>query len=101
MANYGRISATLCRLERKNTYGVNAETGEYAAYSRPGNEYTSNRSISGILIICRECLWNSGVIIRPIGKENLILVYGQGVWDLDMIRLHLTIFVGKDRRLAR
>lgn len=41
MANYGRISATLCRLERKNTYGVNAETGEYAAYSRPGNEYTS------------------------------------------------------------
>lgn len=24
----------------KNTYGVNAETGEYAAYSREGNEYT-------------------------------------------------------------
>ena len=63
-----------------------------------------NRSISGILIICRECLWNSGVIIRPIGKENLILVYGQGVWDLDMIRLHLTIFcrerpsIGKMKR---
>lgn len=27
--------------KEKNTYGVNAETGEYAAYSRPGNEYTS------------------------------------------------------------
>ena len=48
-----------------------------------------SRSISGILIICRGCLWNSGVIIRPIGKENLILVYGQDVWDLDMIRAAL------------
>ena len=39
-----------------------------------------SRSISEILIICRmQCLWNNGVIIQPIGKENLILVYGQGV----------------------
>ena len=39
-----------------------------------------SQSISEILIICRmQCLWNSGVIIQPIGKENLILVFGQGV----------------------
>ena len=32
--------------KEKNTYGVNAETGEYAAYSRPGNEYTSNQLVT-------------------------------------------------------
>ena len=49
---------------------INAETGEYAAYSRPGNEYTSKPGYFRNPNNLAMCLWKHGEVILPMMKGN-------------------------------